>query len=259
VAESKTGSHTVTRLTPHRGADHPLAVRAPCHTDNVADQVDLLEREMYSEAEAARLLRVSQSTLHYWLEGGERRGHYYMPVIRHEPTDSRVVTWAEFVEAGLLRQYRRVHGIPMVDLRRFIDELRQHLGVPYPLAHEQPWFSGRELLAAVQEQIGLDGNYALVTRYGNQYLLTPPGQSFIQRVEFHGSVVAVWRPHSEPASPVIIDPDVRFGRPSVRGISTAVLYEHSEDGESPEEIAKVFGLRARDVRMALSYESAQAG
>jgi hypothetical protein len=36
-----------------------------------------LDREMFSEAEAARLLRVAQSTLHYWLEGGERRDRTY--------------------------------------------------------------------------------------------------------------------------------------------------------------------------------------
>jgi predicted transcriptional regulator len=33
----------------------------------------VLEREMFSEAEVARLLRLSQSTLNYWLEGGTRR------------------------------------------------------------------------------------------------------------------------------------------------------------------------------------------
>jgi hypothetical protein len=43
--------------------------------------VSVLEREMYSEAEASRLLRVAQSTLHYWLEGREP----YKPVIRIQP------------------------------------------------------------------------------------------------------------------------------------------------------------------------------
>lgn len=52
--------------------------------------VSVLDREMYSEAEAARLLRVAQSTLHYWLDGGTRRGRQYKPVIRAEPRDSRV-------------------------------------------------------------------------------------------------------------------------------------------------------------------------
>jgi hypothetical protein len=45
----------------------------------------VLERGVFSEAEAARLLRVAQSTLHYWLEGGERRGRSYKPVLRTEP------------------------------------------------------------------------------------------------------------------------------------------------------------------------------
>jgi hypothetical protein len=36
--------------------------------------VSILERELFSEAEAARLLRVAQGTLHYWLEGGTKRG-----------------------------------------------------------------------------------------------------------------------------------------------------------------------------------------
>jgi hypothetical protein len=35
--------------------------------------VSVLEREMFTEAEAARLLRVPQRTLNYWLEGGEVR------------------------------------------------------------------------------------------------------------------------------------------------------------------------------------------
>jgi hypothetical protein len=68
----------------------------------------VLEREMFTEAEAARLLRVPQRTLNYWLEGGEVRGRVYRPVIRTEPRGGHAaVTWAEFVEAGL-RRMRRV-------------------------------------------------------------------------------------------------------------------------------------------------------
>src|ERR1019366_4844113 len=74
---------------------------------DTAMSVTVLDREIFSEAEAARLLRVAQGTLHYWLNGGQRRGRTYPPVIRTEPRDGRVVTWAEFVEAGLLSGYRR--------------------------------------------------------------------------------------------------------------------------------------------------------
>jgi PIN like domain len=58
--------------------------------------VTILDREMYTEAAAARLLRVAPSTLHWWLEGRPPR---YRPVIRVEPAGSRNITWAEFVAA----------------------------------------------------------------------------------------------------------------------------------------------------------------
>jgi hypothetical protein len=51
--------------------------------------VTVLDREMFTEAEAARLLRVSQNTLNYWLEGGEYRGRRYRPVIREQARGSR--------------------------------------------------------------------------------------------------------------------------------------------------------------------------
>jgi hypothetical protein len=34
--------------------------------------VTILDREMYNESVAARLLRVAPSTLHWWLEGREK-------------------------------------------------------------------------------------------------------------------------------------------------------------------------------------------
>ncbi len=58
---------------------------------------------MYTEAAAARLLRVPPATLHYWLEGRTQGTRRYRPVIREERPGTNWVTWAEFVEAGLLR------------------------------------------------------------------------------------------------------------------------------------------------------------
>ncbi|MFD2419365.1 MerR family transcriptional regulator [Amycolatopsis pigmentata] len=57
--------------------------------------VTVLDQEMYTEAEAARLLAVSPSTLNYWLEGGERRGKLYEPIVRETN-----VLW-EQVDAGV--------------------------------------------------------------------------------------------------------------------------------------------------------------
>jgi len=141
--------------------------------------VEVLDREMYSEAEAARLLR---GTLHYWLEGGTQRGRTYQPIVRVEPTGARSVTWAEFVESALLREYRRTHGVPMAELRQFIDLLRDHYGVPYPLAHHQPFVSGRQLVYEAQEDSGLAPEFCLVAAVSGQYVLTAPSALYLERV-----------------------------------------------------------------------------
>jgi uncharacterized protein (DUF433 family)/DNA-binding transcriptional MerR regulator len=222
--------------------------------------VSVLDREMYSEAEAARLLRVAPSTLHYWLEGGERRGKTYKPVIRPEARGARVVTWAEFIEAGLLKQYRREHNVPMAELRAFIDLLRDRMDVPYPLAHHRPFVADRQLVLEAQDDVGLDPEYCLVAAVNGQLVLTAPSASFFERVIWDGDVAAAWRPLDDPRSPVLIDPRRRFGRPAVNGVSTEVLWEYLESGESTEETAAAFGLTAAAVRWAQAYElTARAG
>jgi uncharacterized protein (DUF433 family) len=216
----------------------------------------VLDREMFSEAEAARLLRVHQSTLNYWLEGGVRRGKKYKPVIRVEPLGGRPsVTWAEFIEAGLLRAYRRRHRVPMRELRDFIDRLRDRYNTPYPLAHERPFIADRKLLRKAQEAAHLDADFALVAEVSGQLILTPASESFYQRVEWEDDLALGWRPHDDPRSPVRMLPGVRFGRPSVRGISTEALWEHADEGEAVDEVAKDFGLSVDDVWWALAYET----
>jgi uncharacterized protein (DUF433 family)/DNA-binding transcriptional MerR regulator len=216
--------------------------------------VSVLEREMFSEAEAARLLGVAQSTLHYWLEGGEQRGKTYRPIIRSEPTGSRAVTWAEFIEAGLLRQYRRTHRLPMAELRAFIDIVREASGVPYPLAHHRPFVADRQLLLEAQDAAQIPADFSLVAVVRGQLVLTSASDSFVERVTWVDDVAAAWRPHADPLSPVPMSPRRRFGRPAVHGVSTEVLREHAESGESIEETAAAFDLSTDDVGWALAYE-----
>lgn len=52
-----------------------------------------------------------------------------------------------------------------------------------------------------------------------------------------------------------MSPEVRFGRPAIKGISTDVIAEHLAAGEDYDEIADAFGLTVNDVRWALAYET----
>ncbi len=112
---------------------------------------DLLERQLYTVGEAARLLRLPSSRLRRWLEGFTASGRYYEPVIRPQPTGSDVVTWAEFVEAGFLREYR-AKRVSLQHLRPVIDQMRKQFDVRYPLAHFKPYVdtASRQLVLGIQ-------------------------------------------------------------------------------------------------------------
>ena len=76
--------------------------------------VSILERPVYGVTEAAGLLGLRADRTRAWLDGYERRGVRYPPVVRSDATGDDIVTWGEFVELGYLREYRR-KGIPGPD------------------------------------------------------------------------------------------------------------------------------------------------
>ncbi len=108
-----------------------------------------------------------------------------------------------------------------------------------------------------QEDSGLAPEFCLVAAVSGQYVLTAPSALYLERVTWTDDVATAWRPHDDPRSPVLVDPEVRFGRPSVRGISTEVLWEHADSGEDTRELADVFDLTVSEVQWALAYENAQ--
>ena len=217
--------------------------------------ISVLNRELYDVHLAAEVLHMAPSTLQWWLEGGKRGRRLYEPVIRPEPTGSKAVTWGELVEARYLLGYRRELGVKLGSLRTLIGDVRKALDVPYPLAHSRPWVGeGRRLLVTAQRSSHLPEElWAMWVAESGQILLTAPAESFLQRVEFDDGEAARIRPGGT-GSPIVIDPQVRFGSASVRGISTEALADQVRAGDPIEMVAVDFDLALDDVIAALSYE-----
>jgi uncharacterized protein (DUF433 family) len=217
--------------------------------------VSILERPVYGVAEAAGLLGLRSDRARAWLDGAVRQGVSYPPVIRPEHTGDEIVTWGEFVELGYLREYRR-KGVPLQRLRPVISELRRELGTPYPLATAKPYVYDRELVLELQERNDLPQAIAIVIRSGQEVLMTPETNRFFKKVEFDpgaGGDALRLRPAGD-ASPVVIDPLVRFGRPAVSGVATDRLWELHDAGESLDQIADAYEIDIDSVRAAVAYE-----
>jgi uncharacterized protein (DUF433 family) len=221
----------------------------------MATVIDLLERPIYSLVQVDRLLALHPGTARRWLEGYERRGRTYPPVIRIAPTGEEIVTWGEFVETRFLSEYRN-KGVPVLNMRPAIELLRERFETKYPLATLRPFAAGKELVEQVQEKVGLENALRMVVLRNGQYLLTPPVEKFIQSVDFSEPMdgIAV-RLHPLTGNPlVVVDPLRQFGEPVVRSVPTQVIAEQFDAGESVEAIAELYDLSRYEVEAALRYE-----
>lgn len=215
----------------------------------------VLELELYDLNLAASVLRMPPATLWWWLEGGTRRGKPYAPVIRDVPTGDKTVRWGELVEARYLLSYRRDLGVSLRELRSWISDARERLGLAYPLAHRRPWVGeGRRILVDSQNTSGLPEDlWAMWQASSGQILLTAPGESFLERVEFDKDEAARIWPDGRH-SPIVIDPVIRFGTPTVKGIPVEAMVEQIDAGDPIEMVASDFGLDLTEVAAAFSYE-----
>jgi uncharacterized protein (DUF433 family) len=218
----------------------------------------VLDQALYSIGEAARLLEIAPSKLRRWLDGAVVRGVAYPPVIRQAPAGSGEVTWGEFVEAGLLREYR-ARGVTLQHLRPFIDRMRAEFRVPYPLAHFEPMVDRptRQLmveLKRLQDAVGLDDELSLVRSASGQLAWAEPMRAFLDKVEFDQAGIGRRLRPLGRTEPVVIDPEVAFGIPQIRGVRTETIAEAIAAGESPSQVVAGYGLTVEEVMAALRWE-----
>jgi hypothetical protein len=218
--------------------------------------VAVLDRPLYTVGQAARLLRIPSQTLRRWLDGTTVQGGSYPPVIREEATGSEIVTWGEFVEAGLLRGYRE-KKVPLQKMRPFIVEARREFKVSYPLAHFKPLIDHKDLVYELQIRTGLHSELALVRAEGGQMYLAPVVAQFLERVDFDPDENVI-RLHPEGReSPVVIDPAIAFGTPQIRGIRTDLITESYNAGGA-EEAALGWRVTPLEIDAAVSWERSLA-
>jgi hypothetical protein len=141
--------------------------------------VSLLDRRLYGLSDVDRLLALPPGTARRWIDGYDRGGAHYPPVIRVERTRDEEVTWGEFVETRLLAEFR-ARGASLHRLRPAVVRLREEFG-RYPLAHAKPFLDidGRELVRHVQREVGITGHEMLVVVRSGQAMMSAPVQSFV--------------------------------------------------------------------------------
>lgn len=207
----------------------------------MGDAVSLLDRDTYGMGQVDRLLGLSRGTAFCWIDGHERRGRRYEPLVRERATGSESVTWGEFVEVRLISEYRR-RGVSVFRMRPAIMALREEFGTDYPLAAAQPFLTpdGRKLVLRVQQETNLRPSLRFVVRVGQTILPSLEVYRFRQAADYDDAIVRRFR----IADNVVIDPEYASGEPTIAGrrLRVANVAESIAAGETRDAVAEMWDI-----------------
>lgn len=157
----------------------------------------------------------------------------------------------------MLRSFRTDHDVSLRALRKALDFAERELQIERLL---------------LRKELCTDAGQLFLDRYGELIDLSASGQLVIRRLLEQHLRRVEWDEWKFPvrlypflsagvpteARPIAIDPGISFGRPVVArlGISTAVLAERIDAGESLEALAEDYGLSLGEVEQAVMYERA---
>ena len=215
----------------------------------------------YPLAEAAHFLRLPAATLRSWVVGRhypktEGVGHF-RPLIQAAGRHPPVLSFWNLIEAHVLRSLRSEHGVSLRDVRRALTYAERELRVERLLLN-------RQLLT--------EGGQLFLDHYGKLINLSASGQLAMRRLFDEHLKRVEWGEVQFPvrlypfvtssagtsARPIVIDPEVAFGRPVVArvGISTRAIAERLDAGESLDDLASDYDLERPEIEEAVVYERA---
>jgi uncharacterized protein (DUF433 family) len=214
----------------------------------------MLDREVYVYAEVDRLIGLPGGTARRWINGYERSGRVYDPILRLKPRDTAWVTWGEFVETRMLAEFRDFKKVPIPRLRAAIDELRRTFDTQYPLAHMRPYLSSYDRDLTIRHE---GSEQEIVIRTGQQ--LIGDGRWLAKRSALendeNGEAIIVEIPADRDFPDIVINPMRYSGQPTFVGrrVSPVTIAGMANSGEPHEVLAAEYGLSLQQVDQAIAY------
>jgi uncharacterized protein (DUF433 family) len=213
------------------------------------------ELPAYALAHAAKIVRLSPSTLRLWAAGDGVHDALFKPASR-APLG---LSFSNLVESFVLASMRRVHGISMQKVRRALRYVGKELGYDRPLIHAGFRTDGVGLFVEQADRL------LEVSRDG-QAILREVLDASLRRIDWEGDLAArlyPWvRSGEDGAQPrnIVVDPRRGFGQPVIAGtgIETKIVVSRLRAGEGVLDLAKDYGLELALIEDAIRYESREA-
>lgn len=199
-----------------------------------------------------------QEAAHYAQSASRTVASWHRKVSKGPRLKRLELSYLQLLEVAVVAKFRQA-GIRLKNILKANDYLRKTFNEEYPFVEYRFKTNGKELLmnyGQINKKSGYDKLLNLNT--GGQFEWKGIVGSFLQSFEYDENSGLAVRWHVKGIeSPIIIDPQVSFGAPSVSGVPTWVLKSRWETGESLEDIASDFNLENSSVAEALRFENIQ--
>ena len=223
--------------------------------------IDLRDQPAYTLAEAARYVKVATATLRSWVVGrpypkADGVGRFH-PLIHPPSPQPPILSFWNLIEAHVLRSLRTDHGISIGALRQALAYGEKSLNVERLLLRKELRTQARQIfLEHYGQLINLSASGQLaMRRLFDEYLKRVEWDEWQFPVRLYPFVSGETQ---QSHRPIVIDPTIAFGRPVVlrMGISTSIIAERIDAGETVAELAVDYGLSVPEIEQAVLYERA---
>jgi uncharacterized protein (DUF433 family)/DNA-binding transcriptional MerR regulator len=223
--------------------------------------IDLLDTPMYSPTMASRLVGLRPERVRRWLRGYEfpvGKGNHRLtkrqkPVVHRKKTAGQAyASFLDLVDLLFVKRFLE-EGFSLQKLRAALNEAEE-VFEGRRFAHRDFWTDGSRIYLRIKDHPG----DLLELLSGGQWAIRDIILRFATQIDFaKGSGLAErWYPMGKN-HPVVLDPQIAFGAPTVvdRGTQTDNIYDFFV--AEREDIARTrdwFDLTAKEVRSAVEFE-----
>lgn len=207
----------------------------------------------YTILDAARYAGTHPQTVAYWHYRGGSLGPALPGTERRKP-----LSYLELVEIAFVATFRAL-GVSLQRIRRAREYLQLNFKKEYPFAQLSLKTEGHHVLMdmlEIEPDVQIQA-LIIADAHGQTAWQSMVADRFAEFDYEEGGLAITWHVAGRE-SPVVIDPRISFGAPTIRGIPTWALKGRWEAGESKDDIEDDFLLEPPEVEAALRFEGIAA-
>jgi len=201
----------------------------------------------YQVGEAARYTQISTQTVVAW--------HKIEQKMLSEKQKRARLSYLQLIELAVVAAFRKAK-FPLKEIRAAREFIQRDLKSSFPFAEYKFKRYGKSLFT---EYKGEGRHRLFKANQEGQLAWEELVGPLLAEFDYEHEGIAVRWHVAGSDSPIIIDPRISFGAPSVSGTATWIIKGRFDAGESDSAIAEDFNLNVAAVREALKFEGVIPG